>query len=501
MKKYDVVIIGSGISSIISGLILTKHRKSVCILEQHYTPGGYTHSFTKNGVMYDTGAHYIGALDKGRPFHTLLTYLDIPMDGLFFPLDRHGYDILEFPSFSVEYACDYEQTISNLSTIFRKESDAIRRYFDYVKKVALQFPTYEYDSSYDEASMQKIMNTSLQDVLDTFTRRPRLQSALAAYCTLHGVFPKDVPFGIHAVVTDSLMHSVHGLRNGGQAFVDALLVRFKNQGGELFMQEKVVDLDIENSLIKKVTTASGKHFIAEWIISGIHPKAIFSFVRKHLKKAFTNRLDNIQESASFLTIYGEFKDVKHFAPLKNYYYFQQESPDKLIEVGTASDTPSCIFLSHPNTLDRKTGQTIIIPAKMEWFKRWENLCSNERKNDGAYNSIKQTIAQKILKTLASRGVSIDSWKTLDISTPITNRDFNGSIDGSAYGIYHSIDNTGVRALGPRTHIRNLLITGQSTLFPGMLGAAISGLRSCGHLIGIRSLLEELKKIQHTNRKG
>ena len=32
----------------------------VCVLEQHYTAGGYTHSFERNGYEWDVGVHYIG---------------------------------------------------------------------------------------------------------------------------------------------------------------------------------------------------------------------------------------------------------------------------------------------------------------------------------------------------------------------------------------------------------------------------------------------------------
>jgi hypothetical protein len=40
----------------------------------------------------------------------------------------------------------------------------------------------------------------------------------------------------------------------------------------------------------------------------------------------------------------------------------------------------------------------------------------------------------------------------------------------------------------------LLLTGQSCIFPGLLGASISALRSCGHIIGIKSVLLELQSL-------
>jgi len=39
---------------------------------------------------------------------------------------------------------------------------------------------------------------------------------------------------------------------------------------------------------------------------------------------------------------------------------------------------------------------------------------------------------------------------------------------------------------------NLLLTGQNCLFPGLMGAAVSALRTCGHIVGMKPLLSELK---------
>ncbi|MES2855943.1 MAG: hypothetical protein V4692_08765, partial [Bdellovibrionota bacterium] len=54
--------------------------------------------------------------------------------------------------------------------------------------------------------------------------------------------------------------------------------------------------------------------------------------------------------------------------------------------------------------------------------------------------------------------------------------------------------TGGRAIGPRTKIINLMVTGQSCLFPGLLGAAIAGLRTTSHIIGMKPILRELKEM-------
>ncbi|MCP3663600.1 MAG: NAD(P)-binding protein, partial [Gammaproteobacteria bacterium] len=59
-SNYDVIIIGSGIGGLTSAACLSKMGKKVLVLEQHYTAGGFTHSYARNGYEWDVGVHYIG---------------------------------------------------------------------------------------------------------------------------------------------------------------------------------------------------------------------------------------------------------------------------------------------------------------------------------------------------------------------------------------------------------------------------------------------------------
>ena len=57
---YDVLVVGSGIGGLTAAACLSKMGKKVCVLEQHYTAGGFTHSYDRNGYEWDVGVHYIG---------------------------------------------------------------------------------------------------------------------------------------------------------------------------------------------------------------------------------------------------------------------------------------------------------------------------------------------------------------------------------------------------------------------------------------------------------
>jgi len=51
-EKYDAIIIGSGIGGLTTASILAKFGKKVLVLERHYVPGGFSHTFKrKDGLV------------------------------------------------------------------------------------------------------------------------------------------------------------------------------------------------------------------------------------------------------------------------------------------------------------------------------------------------------------------------------------------------------------------------------------------------------------------
>ncbi|MCJ7731593.1 FAD-dependent oxidoreductase, partial [Candidatus Bathyarchaeota archaeon] len=75
--KYDVVVVGAGISGLLSALALSKEGKSVLVLEKENYIGGVCRSYQHQGYTVDTGPHIITRLDSG-PLKVLMEkYFDL----------------------------------------------------------------------------------------------------------------------------------------------------------------------------------------------------------------------------------------------------------------------------------------------------------------------------------------------------------------------------------------------------------------------------------------
>ena len=46
---YDAIVIGSGIGGLTAAACLSSLGYKVAVFEQHYTAGGFTHSYSRNG--------------------------------------------------------------------------------------------------------------------------------------------------------------------------------------------------------------------------------------------------------------------------------------------------------------------------------------------------------------------------------------------------------------------------------------------------------------------
>jgi phytoene dehydrogenase-like protein len=64
-SNYDAIVVGAGISGIMSALALAKHGKKVLVIERSDVIGGNCRTYEINGYKMDTGPHAITGLSEG----------------------------------------------------------------------------------------------------------------------------------------------------------------------------------------------------------------------------------------------------------------------------------------------------------------------------------------------------------------------------------------------------------------------------------------------------
>ena len=153
LKKYDTVIIGSGISGLTSAILCAKKGLKTAVIEQSSNIAPLFSGFTRKDVHFETGFHYTYGLGDGEIGGYY--FKDLGLDIKSKLLKKDGYDKIIFPSgktFEMVYGRnDLEK---KLISCYPGEEKAIKEYFDKVYECynKLPFLNIHKNSSFDKSN-------------------------------------------------------------------------------------------------------------------------------------------------------------------------------------------------------------------------------------------------------------------------------------------------------------------------------------------------------------
>jgi all-trans-retinol 13,14-reductase len=145
MKKYDDVVIGSGISGLTMSLFLALNGRKVLLLEKNPHIGGSIARFKRQGLAFDVGFHFTGGLQRGGLLYNMLLLLGMLelVPPIFFPEEGAGCVFLESENQKFDHPYGIERIKDKLKGYFPKESTAIDKYFYMLQSVCERTPSLD----------------------------------------------------------------------------------------------------------------------------------------------------------------------------------------------------------------------------------------------------------------------------------------------------------------------------------------------------------------------
>ncbi|MBZ0328193.1 MAG: NAD(P)/FAD-dependent oxidoreductase [Altibacter sp.] len=508
-KRYDTIIIGSGAGGLSAAICLAKKGQKVLVLEQHEVPGGWCHSFYLDGYRFTPGVHYIGQLDKGQPTSLLYEGLGIANDLVFFRMNPKAYEHCRMGDERFDFPGNFDELVFKLQEKFPAEKKNIAKYLTLVRNVSKQLQLIPHIKTFwDQITipfrtkqMGKYALFSLKRVINWYLKDPLLKKILNIQFGDHGLAPARASFPLHCAVMDHYFNGGFYPMGGGGAIIKAMTNCIKKEGSEVRTSTRVHRILLEGDKKKKaigVQLDNGEQLFAENIISNADPDITYKKLvgRENLRKRLLKKLDKTKYSVTslmlFLTV--DMDVTKAGLDSGNIWLMAEGDLDEIYEEMLKPNIldgdeflgmfVSCTTLKDPISFDGKHHTLEVITyIDYESFKQFEN---EESQRSKAYLEFKDQLTTKMINTLEKVLPGVSNHIIIkELGTPITNRFYINSTNGSVYGTEKTLKQIGPFAFKPRSEIKNLFLCGASIASHGIAGASYSGVQTAGEILNLK----------------
>jgi all-trans-retinol 13,14-reductase len=524
-KDYDAIVIGSGMGGLTCAALLSKLGRKVCVLEQHYTAGGFTHSYERNGYEWDVGVHYIGETHK--PHSQMRRLFDVISDGAlqWAPMDP-CYDRIIIDGRKYDLVAGRENFTAELKKHFPAEHEAIDRYVALVQQVARAVPKFfagqampvalgkAYSSAVRDRLVPAEMLRPTREVLESLTRDQELIGVLTGQWGDYGLPPSKASFLMHAVLVKHYLAGGNYPVGGSWKIAATIAPVIRAGGGEVFTYAKVKELLIEDGRCTGVVMDNGDALRAPKVISAVGARLTFGQLLPEAQRAkhgYVDKLSQVRASFSSLTLFLGFKGSAAELKLPKTNLWIYPSPDHDANLARYMADPEApfplVYVSFPSAKDPewdrhypgKSTVQVITGARYDWFARWSGTTWQQR--GGEYEAFKQKLQDRLLAALYAQMPQLEGKLAFgELATPLSTEWFHLYDRGEIYGLDHDVQRFNQRWLHPVTPVKGLYLTGQDVVTAGVGGALMGGAMTTSALLGLESrklwkMIEEWKAPQ------
>ncbi len=514
-KKYDTIVIGSGIGGLTAAALLAKEGEKVLILERHYTAGGFTHVFKRKGYEWDVGIHYIGEVQ--RPNSAIKKIFDYITNGKLEWADMgEVYDRIIIGKKTYDFVKGVDNFQKKIFEYFPVEKEAIKKYIELIflsnksmgkfySAKALPAIVNFFMGRRMRKDYLKYADQTTQEVLESITDNQELIKVLTGQYGDYGLPPRQSSFAMHASVVKHYFSGGSFPVGGSSQILKTIDPIIEAASGTILTNAEVQQVIIENNQAIGVKMKDGKSFYAEKIISGT---GVFNTYEKLIpeqiveKHQLRKQLKKINPSVAHVSLYiglnGSPEELK--LPKSNFWIYPEKGDHDECVANYLKDNQApfpVVYISFPSAKDptwserypNKSTIDIITLLPYELVAKWQG--SKWMKRGAEYEAFKEKISTRLLEALFIQLPHLkNKIDVYELSTPLTTQNFVNYTKGEIYGIDHTPQRFRQKFLKPRTPIKNFYLTGQDIVTAGVGGALFSGVITASLLKG-KNLMQKI----------
>lgn len=516
-KKYDAIVIGSGMGGLTTAALLSDLGWTVCVLDQHYTAGGYTHSYERNGYEWDVGVHYIG--DVGAKTRTRRMFDYLSSGKLEWAAMDDEYDRFYVGDKIFNAQAGKREFRDNLIRQFPDETKAINRYLRLLDKVGNAMTAFALNRilgfwqrlamwPYFVLKLPRVLFKKTYDVLSELTDNQDLIAVLCGQWGDMGLPPKQSTFLVHSMIARHYLYGGFYPVGGSWKIADSIIPKIQASGGDVFTYARVSQIVIEGGKVRGVEMNDGHRIDCGCVISTAGVSNTFNeLLPANVAKStgYAKKLDSVEPSFAHLGVYiGLRETAKELGlPKTNFWIYPDNDYDAAVErfMGNSDEAFPVVYISFPSAkdpdyLNRHPGTAtieIVAPAPYQWFEEWQGRTWGKRGEQ--YDAFKEGLGERLMEYLYERLPQLrGKVDYYEVSTPLSTNWFGGYQEGELYGLSHSPERMQQDWLRPKTSIPGLWLSGQDILTCGVTGAMMAGVLTATSIVGMRKISPLMKRV-------
>ncbi|EFX72451.1 hypothetical protein DAPPUDRAFT_308270 [Daphnia pulex] len=528
-KKWDAIVIGSGIGGMATAALLSKAGMKVLVLEKHYKCGGACHTFIEQGYEFDVGIHYVGNFIRPTLTRTLLEQIT---DGqIQWAQLENGFDRVIMNSTSplrrdCSVSSGKDAWKNQLLKEFPGERKAIEQFFALMKRAnhplgySLGMSVLKTIPLWLAKAMcflglpcllsdYFVLNKrSLEQVVRSLTDNRDLQFLLAYSAGGFGVKSNRVSVSMAALLHVHCCEYGSCYPVGGASEIPYRIVPvIERSGGRVLMKAHVSQILTENGRVTGVRVGhkeqSAVDLYAPIVISDAGLQNTFQdLLPENVAKLSPSwsLVNSLSAALGNLTVFIGLKGTPEELGLTaqnvwiftNFHPMDDEPDSEAVLQNYCTNPYPAIFISSASAKDPswekrhpdRSTISVVSFIPYSFFAKWSHLKAKKRGDD--YNALKNAIGLQIIDQVIRQYPKMkNAIDYFSVATPVTIEHYLSTKKGGTYGLEHDMERFGPEQsslLRPESGIEGLFFSGQDVTTCGFASTMLSGLLCAGAVL-------------------